>query len=121
MQKGLGKLPGVAKVDVSLETGVASVQFNPGSGATLAQVRDLVLRGGFTADKTLLTVQGVVSQAGGRVLLDDGTAEQYQLTGLSAAQTAALKPGAKVEVQGQVQSVAPGTPVVLAVNDVKAL
>lgn len=121
MQKGLGKLPGVAKVDVSLETGVASVQFDPGSTATLAQVRDVVLHGGFTADKTLLTVQGSVSLVDGRVLLDDGTAEKYQLDGLSAAQMATLKPGTKVQAQGQVQSVAQGGPVVLAVSDLKSL
>lgn len=120
MQKGLDKLPGVAKVDVSLETGVASVQFNPDSSATLAQVRDVVLHGGFTADKTQLSLQGTVSLAEGRILLDDGTLEKYELRGLSPAQTAALKPGSRVEVQGQVQSAAEGAPVVLMVSDLKA-
>ncbi len=121
MQKGLSKLPGVAKVDVSLETGVASVQFNPGSSATLAQLREVVLHGGFTADKTQITLQGTVSQMGDRILLDDGTSEKYQLSGLSAVQTAAMKPGAKLEVQGQVQSADEGATVVIAVTDVKAL
>src|SRR5690349_16019692 len=80
MQKNLGKLPGVTKVDVSIEQGVAVLDFAPDSPTTLAQIRDVVLHGGLTADKTVLTVQGTVTRDGDRILLNDGSSEQYSLT-----------------------------------------
>ena len=121
MQKNLGKLPGVAKVDVSIEQGVAVIDFAPDSTTTLAQIREVVLHGGLTADKTVLTVQGTVAESGGRLLLTDGSKEQYALTGLSPAQSAALKPGLKIVVQGEV-NVSTADPVVtISVQDVKTL
>ena len=109
MQKNLGKLPGVAKVDVSLEQGVAVIDFSPDSATTLAQIRDVVLHGGLTPDKAIVTLQGSVSTSEGKLLLTDGTGERYALTGLSAAQMAALRPGDKVVVKGEAGGSGGGT------------
>lgn len=121
MEKNLGKLAGVAKVNVSIEQGVAYIDFAPNSPTTLADIHDVVLRGGLTPEKIVLTVQGTVAQRGDKLVLTDGSKEEYLLSGLSAAQLAGLKPGAAVSVQGEAMSDPEASPVTLKVQDVKTL
>ena len=91
MQKNLGKLTGVSKVDVSIEQGVAVIDFAPNSPTTLADIHEVVLHGGLTPEKIVLTVQGSVTQRGDKLVLTDGSKEEYVLTG--------LEPGADREPQ----------------------
>ena len=121
MEKGLGKLAGVSKVDVSLEQGVAVIDFAPNSPTTLADIHDVVLKGGLTPEKIVLSVQGVVTQRGDKLVLTDGSKEEYVLAGLSASQAADLKPGAAVVVHGQASGEPGSSPITLTVQDMKTL
>ena len=119
MQKNLGKLTGVSKVDVSIEQGVAVIDFAPNSPTTLADIHEVVLHGGLTPEKIVLTVQGAVTQRGDKLVLTDGSKEEYLLTGLSPAQTASLKPGTAVLVHGEATGTPGESPITLKADDVK--
>jgi copper chaperone CopZ len=121
MQKNLGKLQGVSKVDVSIEQGVAVIDFAANSPVTLAEIHDVVLHGGLTPEKIVLTVQGSVTQRGDKLVLTDGSKEDYVLTGLSPAQAASLKPGTTVLVHGEATGTPGESPITLNVQDVKTL
>lgn len=121
MEKNIGKLQGVAKVDVRIEQGLAVIDFTPDARTTLAEIHDVVLHGGLTPEKVTVTVQGVVEQHGDALVLTDGSSEHYALVGLSAAQAASLRPGARAQVHGEA-SLASGDPAVtIKVQDLKAL
>ena len=121
MQKNLGKLQGVSKVDVSLEQGVAVIDFAPNSPTTLAEIHDVVLHGGLTPEKIVLTVQGTLAQRGDKLVLTDGSKEEYVLAGLSPAQVSSLKPGAAVVVYGEAAGTPGDSPITLKVQDVKPI
>lgn len=121
MEKNLGKLAGVSKVNVSIEQGVAYIDFSPNSATTLADIHEVVLHGGLTPEKVTLSVQGTVAQRGDKLVLTAGSKEEYLLAGLTPAQVAGLKPGAAVVVHGEIANNAGDSPVTLNVQDVKPL
>lgn len=121
MEKNLGKLAGVAKVDVSIEQGVAYIDFTPNSPTTLADIHQVVLQGGLTPEKIALSVQGTVNQRDGKLVLTDGSKEEYVLTALTATQADSLKPGAAVLVWGKVAENTGESPVTLEVQELRNL
>jgi len=112
LQKGLTKLPGAAKVDVSLNDGKATVEFSPGSPVSFAQVHEVIVHGGFTPREALVTVSGHVEQEGGRLTLVTGAGGSYRLLLPAGMDAAAFKPGAVLTVQGVIaaESVADAIP-----------
>lgn len=112
LQKGLSKLPGAAKVDVSLNDGKATVEFSPGSAVSFTQVHEVIVNGGFTPREATVTVAGHVVQEGSQLLLVANAGDKYRLVLPAGMDAAALKPGAAVTVQGQipVESVAEAVP-----------
>jgi len=121
MEKNLGKLAGVSKVNVSIEQGVAYIDFSPNSPTTLADIHAVVLHGGLTPEKATLSVQGTLAQRGDKLVLTDGSKEEYVLAGLTPAQSQGLKAGATIQVQGALANNAGDSPVTLQVQDLKVL
>src|SRR5205807_1431974 len=68
-QKNLSKLPGVTKVDVSMNDGKAVIEFSPESTTTLAQIREVLIHGGLTPKDALVTVEGRIAKAGNKLQL----------------------------------------------------
>ena len=112
LQKGLGKLPGASKVDVSLNDGKATVEFAPGSAVSFSQVHAVIVNGGFTPREAVVTVAGHVAEEDGQLLLVAGAGDKYRLVLPPGMDASALKPGAAVTVQGQIptESVADAVP-----------
>ena len=52
VEKGLKKLEGVKKAQVSLNKGTAVVELKPGNNVTVDQIKDIVKRNGFTPKET---------------------------------------------------------------------
>ena len=52
------KLPGVETVEVSLTKASTDIRFRPGNTVTLAQLRDVIKKGGFKAGEVQITAQG---------------------------------------------------------------
>lgn len=104
LQKGLNKLPGATKVDVSLTDGKATVEFSPGSTATFAQVHEVVVNGGFTPRQAVVTVAGHVAQENGQLLLVANGGDRYRLTLPTGIDAASLKPGSAVTLQGEISA-----------------
>lgn len=119
VQKSLTKLPGVTKVDVSLNDGKALIELGPDSVTTLTQIRDTLLHGGFTPKGAVITVVGRVVKAGDRLRLKVSDTEQYDLSFTQSGADAALKPDMEVVIEGAVADLAPDTIHSLAVQKVE--
>ena len=118
-QKNLSKLPGVAKVEVTMNDGIARIEFSPDSSTTLAQIRSVLINGGLTPKEALVTVEGRIAKAGNKLQLIAGDSQQYDLVVAQAADAASLAPDAKVIVQGQVAEGAAGPGTSLNVRSIK--
>jgi len=103
LQKGLAKLPGATKVEVSLNDGKATVEFGPDSGATFAQVHGVIVHGGFTPREADVTVAGHVVSEGGDLFLAGSGSERYRLV-VTQASASALKPGEAVTLEGTISA-----------------
>jgi hypothetical protein len=69
------KLPGVESIDVSLERAVAEIRLRAGNTITLAQIREIVRKNGFTPKDATVTVVGNLTERGGKPALSvSGTA-----------------------------------------------
>ncbi len=101
-QKNLSKLPGVAKVEVTMNDGIARIEFSPDSATTLAQIRKVLINGGLTPKEALVTVEGHLAKMGDKLQLVVSPTEHYDLVISQPADAAALAPDARVIVQGQV-------------------
>src|SRR5579871_2379383 len=112
LQKGLHKLPGAAKVDVSLTDGKATVDFNPGSTVSFTQVYEVIVNGGFTPREAVVTVAGHLAQDGMQWVLVANPGDKYRLVIPAGMDASMLKSGAEVTVQGEipVESAAEPTP-----------
>src|SRR5579871_5270396 len=78
-QKNLSKLPGVAKVEVTMNDGMARIEFSPGSVTTLAQIREVLINGGLTPKDAQVTVEGRIAKSGSKLQLIAGDGQQYDL------------------------------------------
>lgn len=118
MRVALGKVPGVASVDVTLKRGVAAIGLVDGNAVTLAQLRQVVKEAGYASRDAVVTVRGTIgSRDGATVLAVTGTAEIFRLEASPDAPgvlTASLS-GVNVEVTGTVieTDTAAKTPAVL--------
>jgi copper chaperone CopZ len=111
LQKGLSKLPGATKVDVSLNDGSATVEFGPNSATTFSQVHDVIVNGGFTPREAIVTASGHITIEGGQLFLVENPAERFLLIVPQGMDTGSLKAGAAVTVQGQVAAETSSSPV----------
>lgn len=119
VQQRLTKLPGVTKVEVSLNDGTADIGFAAGSTATMPQIYQVLVQGGFTPKQAAVTVQGRIARDGDHLKLVAGSTE-YELTFAHPGDSAAWQADAKVVVQGQVADPgAAGVPV-LQVQKIEA-
>lgn len=111
VQQRLTKLPGVTKVDVSLNDGTADIGFAADSATTIPQIYEVLVKGGFTPKQAAVTVQGRIAKEGDRLKLIAGGTD-YELAFAHPGDAAAWQADAKVVVQGQVADPgAVGTPV----------
>lgn len=101
-QKNLSKLPGVTKVDVSMNDGKARIEFSAGSATTLAQIREVLIHGGLTPKEAVVTVEGRIAKQGTKLQLVAGSDQHYDLVIAQTGDAASLAPDAKVIIQGQV-------------------
>lgn len=114
VQQRLTKLPGVTKVDVSLNDGIASIVVAPDSPVTLAQMHEVLVDGGFTPKQAIITVEGRIIKDGEHLELLSG-ANRYSLsfpTGIPAA----VQPDAHLKLEGVVSDPSSGPVPVLSVQ-----
>lgn len=52
LEKSLKKLPGIKDVSVSLNKGTATIELKPGNKVTVAEIKDVVRKNGFTLKET---------------------------------------------------------------------
>ena len=64
------KLPGVETVDVSLTKASTDIRFRSGNTVTLAQLRDVIKKGGFKSGETQIVATGTLVNDKNRVTLD---------------------------------------------------
>ena len=118
-QKNLSKLPGVTKVEVTMNDGKAVIEFSPESATTLAQIREVLIQGGLTPKEALVTVEGRITKTGDKLQLVAGANQQYDLVIPQGGDAASLAPDAKVIVQGQVAESISGSMPGLNVQSIK--
>ena len=104
LQKGLTKLPGATKVDVSLNEGKATIEFGPDAPTTFSQVHAVIVNGGFTPKDAVVTVAGRITDEGGQLFLVANADERYRLVFPQGETGAALKAGSSVTVLGGIQA-----------------
>ena len=112
----LKKVPGVEKVDVSLNKGLATVRLKPGNTVSVQQFWQLLHEKGYTPKTTAVSVQGGLAGGPGRLQLKvSGTKEIFDLASdpknAAPYNDAAKRVGQSVILQG----------VMLPGKDLKAL
>lgn len=121
MEKGLKKLDGVKRVEVSLNKGKAVLELSPGNKLTLGQIRDAVRRSGFTPKDATVSLTGTLKRAGKQLALKVDDITEHPLAASNAgrekwAGLQKLKDGQSVRVRGRVPEEA-STPVRIEVLD----
>ena len=92
-------IQGVNKVDVDLNTGLVTIELNPGNAAAMQQFNAAVERNGFTHKDAKIVARGRISgTAAAPVLEVMGTSDRYALAGSGAGASALL--GKVVTVSG---------------------
>ena len=112
IDKGLGKLPGVTSVKVSLNDGYAELTASAGSLLSVAQIREVIRNNGFTPKEARIDLEGtlqltpdpqlLVGKTSYPLMLPTGTAgvssgERVSLTGVVATD----------ELRVQVETISP--------------
>ena len=97
-------------MDVSLAKGLAAVKMKPGNVATLKQLREAIVKNGFTMKDSMATVAGTVVAASGKTQLQvSGSNELLMLLPESRASgDPASLAGKSVLVEGVVLEAAKG-------------
>ncbi len=96
-------IQGVNTVDVDLNTGLVSIQLNPGNSAAMRQFNQAVERNGFTHKDADVVARGMLSgTASAPVLEVAGTTDRYTLTAAATAADVAALIGKAVVVAGVV-------------------
>lgn len=79
-------IQGVNTVDVDLNTGLVSIQLNPGNSAAMRQFNQAVEKNGFTHKDANIVARGMLSgTASAPVLEVAGTTDRYTLTPTAAS------------------------------------
>jgi hypothetical protein len=99
---------GVENVNVSLNKGLADVDFKPGNNVTFRQLQDAIARNGFTTKQSIVVVRGAVDSANGKYRLKvSGTSDSFELVNADQLQLQSFV-GKQVEVQGTIPEVPKG-------------
>ena len=80
VEQGLKRLSGVEAVAVSLNDGYAEVELSEDSQLTLADIREVIRKNGFSPKNADVRVSGKVVEADGRQLLLKTGVEVFELT-----------------------------------------
>lgn len=92
MRVTLERLPGVESADVRLNEGRAIVRLAPGNAITMADIRRIVTRNGFTPQQAVVDAQADVVAAGARLQLRiSGTNDVYDVAAQPEAVQQQLK------------------------------
>jgi hypothetical protein len=92
---------GVENVNVSLNKGLADVDFKPGNTIGFRQLLDAIAKNGFTTKQSIVIVRGTVENMNGKYLLKvSSTPDSLELDG-DRSQLQAFA-GKQVEVQGTI-------------------
>jgi copper chaperone CopZ len=119
VQQRLTKLPGVTKVEVSLNDGTADIGFASDSATTIPQIYDVLVQGGFTPKQAVVTVQGRIAKEGDRLKLITGDS-QYELAFAHPGDSTAWQADAKVVVLGEIADPGAAGAPVLQVQKIEA-
>jgi len=93
---------GVENVNVSLNKGLADVDFKPGNAVTFRQLQDAIARNGFTTKQSTAVVRGTIENANGKYRLKvGGTSDWFELVNADPSRLQSLI-GKEVEVQGTI-------------------
>ncbi len=79
LQKSLKSMDGVTGVDVSLNNGLAVLQFAPDNEVTLEEIRTAVRESGFSPETATITVSGTLAKEGGQWVLTSTSGARYVL------------------------------------------
>lgn len=101
VEKGLKGLPGVRSVSVSLNDGYAVVSLAPNSKTSLADIRRIIRKNGFTPKDAQVQLEGTLQLAPPRLATSTGT---YALAFDRAGRPASILQGQVVTVRGSVAS-----------------
>ena len=97
------RVPGVERVDVSLERALVDVRLRPGNTLTLAELRAMIKSGGFTGKEADVTVDGTLAMRDGTLVLDV-TGTKSTLTLEDAKDLAGRPTGSAVQITGRVEA-----------------
>jgi cation transport ATPase len=96
-------IQGVNTVDVDLNTGLVSIQLNPGNSAAMRHFNQAVEKNGFTHKDANIVARGMLSgTASAPVLEVAGTMDRYTLTPAVASADVASLIGKTVTVAGMI-------------------
>lgn len=99
MRVAFKSINGVENVNVSLNKGLADVDFKPGNTVSFRQLKDAIAKNGFTTKQSTVVAKGTLESMNGKYLLKvSGTRDSFYLDG-DRSQLEALS-GKPVEVQG---------------------
>jgi copper chaperone CopZ len=70
---------GVDSVDVSLNKGLATVNLKDGNAVTMKQLRDAIVKNGFSTKSSNVVVTGAVRDEGGLWVRASGSNEEFSL------------------------------------------
>ena len=79
MRVALKGVNGVDTVEVSLNKGLATVNLKDGNTVTMKQLRDAIIKNGFTTKSSNVVVSGAVRDQGGLLLRASGSNEEFSL------------------------------------------
>lgn len=79
MRVALKGVKGVDSVDVSLNKGLATVTLTEGNTVTMKQLRDAIIKNGFTTKSSNVVVRGAVRDEGGLLLRSSSSNEEFRL------------------------------------------
>lgn len=105
MRVAVQKIPGVDSIRVSLNQGLAVIRLKPENRVTVAEIREVVRRNGFTPKAADIRVSGTLAPHEGQWLLMLPEAEQRLALRDSAGAIARLAEtarGRRVTVEGRV-------------------
>lgn len=91
MRVAIQKLPGVESVDVSLERASTDIRLRAGNAVTMQQLRGIIRNNGFTAKEAIVTVDGLLTEDGGRPALRVTGTDAVLLIAMDPKQPAAFR------------------------------
>lgn len=107
MRVSLKSVSGVESVEVSLEKGLAVVNFKPGNAVTLKQLQNAITKNGFTMKESKIVAAGkIIQESGNRKLQISGSNDVLAL--FAEKDGEAAPSGAKVVVEGMILESAKG-------------